>query len=104
MSLNEPESLCSSGGSFDAFVIANACTDKKHQAVVAQTCFFTSSFNVVFSVGRPSTGRGVVKASYVQKEMIIAMSVKFCISNNSTPDGILNTRIETSQSTYRNLI
>ena len=55
--------------SLDTFVIAKASTQKEDWAVVAQACFFASSFSVLRLAYEawPSTGRGVAGASCIHK-------------------------------------
>ena len=50
--LNPTRRCLARGGCVDTFVISKASTQKEDQAVVAQACFFTSSFSDVSHIGR----------------------------------------------------
>ena len=55
--------------SLDTFVIVKASTQKDDWAVVAQACFFASSFSVLRLTYEawPSTGGGVARASRIRE-------------------------------------
>ena len=79
------------GGSLDTFVISKASTQKEDQAIVAQACFFASSFSAGSHMGRGHQLIGVwpesptsakIKTAKISSEESARFSAKICTSEN----------------------
>ena len=91
--LNPTRRFLARGGSLDTFVISKASTPKEDQAVVAQACFFASSFSAVSHMGRghqligvwpesPAPISAKIKNAKISSEESARFSAKICTSEN----------------------
>ena len=89
--LNPTRRFPARGGCLDTFVISKASTQKEDQAVVAQACFFASSFSAVSHMGRGHQLVGVwpespasaeIKTTKISSKESARFSAKICTSEN----------------------
>ena len=89
--LNPMRRFLTRGGCLDTFVISKASTQKEDQAVVAQACFFASSFSAVSHMGRGHQLVGVwpespasakIKTAKISSKESACFSAKICTSEN----------------------
>ena len=89
--LNPTRRFLARGDSLDTFVISKASTQKEDQAVVAQACFFASSFSAFSRMGRGHQLIGVwpespasakIKTAKISSEESARFSAKICTSEN----------------------
>ena len=99
--LNPMRQFLTRGGSLDTFVISKASTQKEDQAIVAQACFFASSFSAGSHMGRghqliESPTSAKIKTAKISSEESANFSTKICTSKNFPLYGSLSIQTVTN--------